>query len=47
MNLSLCSACCAVRYCCRECQRADWRAHKEFCGELRAEREARRAERAA
>ena len=47
MNLSLCSACCAVRYCCREFQRADLRAHKVCCSEMRAEKEAQSAEGAA
>jgi tetratricopeptide (TPR) repeat protein len=28
---SQCSRCQAVRYCSRECQRADWRAHKRVC----------------
>ena len=28
---SVCSRCQAVRYCSRECQRADWKAHKRMC----------------
>jgi hypothetical protein len=28
---SVCSRCHAVRYCSRECQRADWKAHKPAC----------------
>ena len=28
---SVCARCEAVRYCSRECQRADWRAHKLGC----------------
>jgi hypothetical protein len=28
---SVCSRCQAVRYCSRECQRADWKAHKPVC----------------
>ena len=28
---SVCARCHAVRYCSRECQRADWRAHKPAC----------------
>ncbi len=28
---SVCARCQAVRYCSRECQRADWRAHKPAC----------------
>ena len=32
-----CSACRAVRYCCRECSVADWRAgHRRVCGALAA-----------
>jgi hypothetical protein len=27
----VCSRCEAVRYCSRECQRADWKAHKPVC----------------
>jgi hypothetical protein len=28
---SVCARCQAVRYCSRECQRADWKAHKPLC----------------
>ena len=28
---SVCARCHAVRYCSRECQRADWKAHKPVC----------------
>jgi hypothetical protein len=28
---SMCSRCEAVRYCSRECQRTDWKAHKPVC----------------
>ena len=28
---SVCSRCHAVRYCSRECQRTDWKAHKPVC----------------
>ncbi len=28
---SVCGRCAAVRYCSRECQRADWKAHKPAC----------------
>ncbi len=28
---SMCSRCQAVRYCSRECQRTDWKAHKPAC----------------
>jgi hypothetical protein len=28
---SVCARCQAVRYCSRECQRADWKAHKPAC----------------
>ena len=28
---SVCGRCQAVRYCSRECQRADWKAHKPVC----------------
>ena len=30
---SVCSRCQAVRYCSRECQRTDWKAHKPVCTE--------------
>lgn len=32
---SHCSRCLETHYCSRECQRADWRAHKRFCGILK------------
>jgi hypothetical protein len=35
-----CSGCKSVRYCCRECQVAAWKAHRKVCGALAAEREA-------
>ena len=28
---SMCGRCEAVRYCSRECQRTDWKAHKAVC----------------
>ncbi len=28
---NVCARCQAVRYCSRECQRADWKAHKPVC----------------
>lgn len=30
-SLKLCTGCRSVRYCCRECQVADWKAHKAAC----------------
>lgn len=36
-----CSRCCCVRYCGRECQKADWRAHQVACRELQARKAAR------
>ena len=30
-----CAGCEVVRYCCKACQNADWRAHKAACRELR------------
>eukprot|EP01113_Clastostelium_recurvatum_P004294 TRINITY_DN11892_c0_g1_i1.p1 TRINITY_DN11892_c0_g1~~TRINITY_DN11892_c0_g1_i1.p1 ORF type:complete len:158 (+),score=15.53 TRINITY_DN11892_c0_g1_i1:140-613(+) len=30
-SLSWCSRCKDVRYCSAECQRADWKSHKQFC----------------
>ena len=32
---SVCGRCEAVRYCSRECQRADWKAHKPACAAAR------------
>ena len=31
-QLHVCTGCMMVEYCCRECQRADWKDHKQFCG---------------
>ena len=31
-QLHVCKGCMMVEYCCRECQRADWKDHKQFCG---------------
>jgi MYND finger len=33
-NLKACSNCKVVRYCCRECQTADWPKHKKYCKEM-------------
>ena len=33
---SVCGRCEAVRYCSRECQRADWKAHKGACAQAQA-----------
>ena len=33
-KLSACSRCSCVKYCCRECQKADWPDHKHECGKL-------------
>ena len=33
---SVCGRCEAVRYCSRECQRADWKAHKGACAAARS-----------
>lgn len=30
-NLKVCSGCKKVKYCCRDCQRADWKNHKNTC----------------
>lgn len=34
-SASLCSGCKAVRYCSRECQKQDWKEHKEICKAIR------------
>ena len=39
VHLCACDACSAVRYCGRECQRADWAAHRLVCGILATDRE--------
>ena len=39
VRLCACAACDAVRYCDRECQRADWTAHKLVCKILAIDRE--------
>ena len=31
-RMLLCGRCKAARYCCRACQKADWKAHKKGCG---------------
>merc|ERR1711924_404177 len=36
VKLSLCSRCGVVKYCSRECQRADWDMHKAFCKSTRS-----------
>jgi hypothetical protein len=33
-KLMACSSCKKVRYCSRECQKADWKRHKEECGKM-------------
>jgi hypothetical protein len=30
-----CSVCRIAKYCCRECQRAHWKSHKQFCKNIR------------
>ncbi len=42
-GLRRCGGCGAVRYCSLECSRAHWRAHKDECRRLQAEREAAQA----
>ena len=39
VRLRACDACDAVRYCDRECQRADWQAHQLACKILATDRE--------
>jgi hypothetical protein len=34
-HLSECSACHQTRYCCKDCQKAHWPAHKELCKSIR------------
>ncbi len=36
---SVCGRCEAVRYCSRECQRADWKAHKGACAQAQVRRD--------
>ena len=31
VGLRTCGSCKMVKYCCKECQRADWKSHKELC----------------
>jgi hypothetical protein len=40
---SLCSRCQAVRYCSRECQRTDWKAHKPVCAAAQPQAFSRKA----
>ncbi len=42
---SVCGRCEAVRYCSRECQVADWKAHKGACGAAAAQSDVDRRER--
>ena len=32
MAFQQCSGCHAVRYCSKDCQKADWKKHKKMCG---------------
>lgn len=43
-QLSECAACRSVRYCCRECQKAHWSAHKDTCKQIRKELEKKEEE---
>ena len=40
MKGRICSKCKVARYCCRECQTADWKKHKRVCSLIAAERDA-------
>ena len=33
-GLSLCSRCQCIAYCCRECQKRDWKSHKSLCTKI-------------
>jgi hypothetical protein len=35
VKLSFCNACRSMSYCSRECQKADWKAHKVICMQLK------------
>ena len=37
LKLKKCTGCRSVQYCCRDCQRADWPAHKSTCRRLQQE----------
>lgn len=43
-QLSECAACRSVRYCCRECQKSHWTAHKDTCKQIRKELEKKEEE---
>ena len=36
-NMKNCAKCHKTPYCSRECQKADWKAHKKICSKLAAE----------
>ena len=44
VKLSLCSQCRNAQYCCKACQKQDWKEHKLVCGALRQQRETEKAE---